>query len=249
MDSRVENALIEVLTSFCGYSADRARAEVRARITEMAGNADDETTLVQWVLGSIPPGAVMAERHTWTYLEAEFDTPIDPARADTGPAAFADAAMADILADPADHCGIDPIEDVAVAPEIRWTDADRRRFLEEYASRNRLTPAEWVDMEWPPQQNLMTPGYLCNSDRDACTTHEELDEAVDGCSDCEEAIAPVVESNAVWNFTARFTQYELSIGTNGGLRDVEASSDYETVAEIEQDPRTLRIDPHQRRRM
>ncbi|MCA4997901.1 hypothetical protein HWD35_24590 [Tsukamurella tyrosinosolvens] len=249
MDSRIENALVEVLTSFCGYSAGQAQAEVRARLSEMAGDTDDVAALEQRILGVIPPGAVMAARHMWTYLEAEFDRPVDPANAGTGSSAFAEAdvAMADTLADPADYSGIDPIEDVAIAPEIRWTDADKRRSLEEYARNNRLTSSEWVDMEWPPQAQLLTPGYLCDSCRNACATHEELDEPVDGCADCDEAIAPVVESNAVWNFNARVTRYELAVGANGRLDDIEVGSEVETVTEIEQDPRTLRIGPPQRR--
>ena len=249
MGSRTEIALINVLTSFCGYPADRAHAELRARLSEMADDTDDVIALEHQILAVIPPGAVMAARHTWTYLEAEFDTPVNPANVDTGSSAFieADVAMADTLADPAGYSGIDPIEDVVIAPEIRWTDADKRRSLEEYARHNRLTSSEWVDMEWPPQAQLLTQGYLCDSRRNACTAHEELDEPVDGCADCDDAIAPVVESNAVWNFNARVTRYELAVGADGNLEDIEVSSEVETVAEIEQDPRTLRIGPHLRR--
>ncbi|TWS20933.1 hypothetical protein FK529_06390 [Tsukamurella asaccharolytica] len=215
----------------------------------MTGGTDDVAALEQRILGVIPPGAVMAARHMWTHLEAEFDTPVDAANADTGASAFAEAdvAMADTLSDPADYSGIDPIEDVAIAPEIRWTDADKRQSLERYARDNRLTSSEWVDMKWPPQAQLLTPGNLCDSRRNACATHEELDEPVAECADCDEAIAPVVESNAVWSFNARVTRYELAVGADGRLEDIEFSSEVETVAEIEQDPRTLRIGPRRGR--
>jgi len=74
-------------------------------------------------------------RNGWAYREAEVTEPLDPAKVDSGPlstlhwydrAADAHVDAPGRVGNPWSYNGIDPIEDVALAPKVEWTEADKK---------------------------------------------------------------------------------------------------------------------------
>jgi hypothetical protein len=78
-------------------------------------------------------------RNGWAYREAEVTEPLDPAKIDSGPlstshwyerAAGARVDSPERVVNPWDYQGFDSIEDVALPPNVEWTDADKKAALE-----------------------------------------------------------------------------------------------------------------------
>ncbi|MBM7808305.1 hypothetical protein JOD57_004142 [Geodermatophilus bullaregiensis] len=81
---------------------------------------------------------------------------------------------------------IDPPEDRAVEPTMRWATAHQvdalRRYLASYL--RFLEPGDWVELSWPPTGNLTTDGYWSYRDLIECDEHGTNWD--DDCAVCEE---------------------------------------------------------------
>ncbi|MCZ0912459.1 hypothetical protein O0V02_08535 [Gordonia amicalis] len=102
---------------------------------------DADQAVVDELVSRIPARSVHERMNASAYLAAEVTsaTPrsvpmIEKQRstaATTHPGAMVDS---ELLGDPADYEGIDPVEDVAIPPQVDWTEADRKAVLDEAIS-------------------------------------------------------------------------------------------------------------------
>jgi hypothetical protein len=218
--------------------------------------AEDEV-IEREIVGRMAHRLVHELKNAWAYREAEFTEPIDPAHADTGPAstrhwrqrANEASVRVEPLGDPSDYDGFDPIEDVALPPQIRWNDADKRSALEKAISIHGLEPGQWMEVEWPPEAHLTDPGHVYTTEFEPCETHvERYDEsgdetAFDGCQHCYNA-ERVVENLAKWSFTTELKINEICFDREGEEFEKEIYCDRAfSVAIIEQDPGHILIGP------
>ena len=92
----------------------------------------EDLVIEREIVGKLLPRLVHELRNSWAYLEAEVTEPLDPAKVDSGPLstlhwydrageAHVDAPLR--VGNPGDYQGTDPIEEVALAPKVVWTDA------------------------------------------------------------------------------------------------------------------------------
>jgi hypothetical protein len=190
-------------------------------------------------------------RNGWAYREAEVTEPLDPAKVDSGPlstlhwydrAADAHVDAPGRVGNPWSYNGIDPIEDVALAPKVEWTEADKKVALERAIGVYGLEPGQWFDLEWPPTAHLWTPGHVYTTDFEPCAAHLEADD--EDCPDCQDSVREVVEEMAQWKWTTTLRIYEIEFDHEGREVDheVHAEQAYE-VAITEQDPREIVIGP------
>lgn len=234
----------------CGAKAVMAALDAYARA--------EDVVIEREIIGRIPPRTVHEQRNTWAYREAEFSEPIDPARVDTGELStihwYDRAREAGVTVEPVRNpdCyrGFDPIEDVALAPRVDWTDADKKEAIEEAIRIYGLEPGQWIDLEWPPRAHLWDPGNVYTTDFQPCETHADLyyesddSTACDDCPDCQDSVREVVEQMAQWKWTTAMTINEIAFDAEGYEHSVEVYSDNAfEVAIIEQDPREVIIGP------
>ncbi|GAA1482652.1 hypothetical protein GCM10009624_30920 [Gordonia sinesedis] len=217
---------------------------------------DEATQLVVGELVSrVPAKSIHEQMNGWAYLEAELQQPV----ADAGPladsklwrerAAAAHLDSLERLGNPIDYVGHDPIEDIAVPPDVVWTDADRKAALDKAVSIYGLEPGEWYTLEWPPTEaSLWSVGEVTRTDWEPCGEHEdspETDEAAE-CVSCAESVQETVVEHAIWKFAASLTRIRLGFDADGALVDeyggAEVDSSFE-VREILQDPRDILIGP------
>ena len=229
-----------------GFAAVRASMEVLDEATQL---------VVGELVSRVPAKSIHEQMNGWAYLEAELQQPV----ADAGPladsklwrqrAATAHVGSLERLGNPDDYVGDDSIEDIAVPPDLVWTDADRKAALDEAVSMYGLEPGEWYTREWPPTEAfLWSVGEVLRSDWEPCGEHEDCpdtDEA-DECVSCSESIQETVVEHAIWKFTARLAKIRLGFDADGTLVDEygreEIDSSFE-VRQILQDPRDILIGP------
>lgn len=205
------------------------------------------------VIGKIPHRKIHDMRQQWTHFEAEVTEPGDLARVDAGPIgtkAWRDRAdeigvEVEYVGSAGDYDGSGPIEDRALAPAVEWTDADKKRALDEYIESRGLEPGEWVDMEWPPEASLWTEGHWYWSEIEPCPDHKEEDPE-DVCMDCEDSRTPVIDQMAVWHWTTTVQTYELEFREDGSERESEYADHGYEIATVEQDPRDVLLGPPRR---
>ncbi|MFH5207416.1 hypothetical protein ACHIPZ_04155 [Antrihabitans sp. NCIMB 15449] len=245
-DTKNREQLPETLQGVAAVEAARDASE----------RAQDEV-IERHIVGLIPSRLVHELKNAWAYREAEFTEPIDPAHADTGPASTQhwrqranDASVwVETLGYPSDYDGFDPIEDVALPPRIRWTDADKRSALEKAIGIHGLEPGQWMEVEWPPTGYLTDPGHVHTTEFEPCEAHvERYDDSGDksafgDCKGCEHA-ERVVENLAKWSFTTELRISEIRFDREGEECDKEIYRDRAfAVASIEQDPGRILIGP------
>ncbi|WP_279098497.1 hypothetical protein [Gordonia bronchialis] len=217
---------------------------------------DEATQLVVGELVSrVPAKSVHEQMNGWAYLEAEVQQPV----ADAGPladsklwrerAASAHLDSLERLGYPDDYVGDDLIEDIAVPPDVVWTDADRKEALDKAIAVYGLDPGEWYTLEWPPTEaSLWSTGEIMRTNWEPCGEHEDkpdTDEAAQ-CVSCAESVQETVVEHAVWKFVARLTKLRLGFDADGTLVDdfgrEEIDARFE-VRELLQDPREILIGP------
>lgn len=209
----------------------------------------DETDqlVVDELVSRIPATSVHERMNSSAYFAAE----LSPATTElvSPEAATSRSQMVDseLLGDPADYCGFDPIEDVAVPPQVTWTEAYRKAALDEAVSTYGISPGEWYSVEWPPSEvSLWSPGSLVTSEWEPCKAHADdpdSDQAED-CMECEDSVSTEVEEMAVWKFATTVTQYRIGFDRSGSLvrdRFAEEIDQSFEVREVTQDPRLIRI--------
>lgn len=211
----------------------------------------EDAVIDREIIGRLSPRLVHDMRHGWVYREAEFSQPMDPARTDTGPASTEhwyeranDAAVpVERVGNPADYRGIDPIEDVALAPRVTWSDADRKEAMEKAIGVYDLEPGQWIELEWPPTAGLWNPGHVYTTDYEPCEAHA-VEGGCDDCEDCNDSVQEVVEAMAQWRWTTTLWINQLAFDQDGTECHVEVYNDNAfEVAIVEQDPRQVVIGP------
>ena len=212
-----------------GVEAVRIAMEVHARA--------EDRVIEREIVGKLPPRLVQEVRNSWAYLEAEVTAPLDPARVDLVPPSGADLER---LGNPAYYTGV--IEDVAVAPSVHWTEADKKAALERAVGVYDLEPGQWLELEWPPVPHLWDPGIVYTTELEQCATH--IEQANDDCPECDASLQEVVEQMAQWKWTTTFRIHEITFDHDGREYSSEVYSDQAfEVAMIEQDPRDIVIGP------
>ncbi|WP_338857282.1 hypothetical protein WDY80_08135 [Gordonia hongkongensis] len=217
---------------------------------------DAEQAVVDELVSRIPARAVHERMNSAAYLAADIDAATAEAggldmNRSTSPTMQHGATDTELLGDPADYAGIDPIEDVAIPPQVVWTEADRKVALDEAVSTYGVAPGEWYSVEWPPTEcSLLTPGYLVTSEWEPCDEHTDDpdgDVALE-CVRCGDSVTTDIEEMAVWKFTTKLTHHRIGFDSKGSLvvnRFTEEIDPLFEVREITQDPRLIRIGlPH-----
>lgn len=236
-----------------GVDAVNAALEAHARAEDMV--------IEREIIGRLPRRLVHELRNGWAYRESEFTDPLDPARVDTGEMStihwYDRADVAHVTVEPVGNPdyyyelgAINPIEDVARPPHVHWTDADKKRAMEEAIRIYDLPPGQWIELEWPPAAHLWDQGDVCLTEFEPCEAHAELYEQSDDtaacvdCPDCQASVREVVEQMAQWKWTTALRIHQIGFDAEGSECDAEVYSDNAfEVAIIEQDPRELMIGP------
>ena len=138
---------------------------------------------------------------------------------------------------------IDPPEDRAVEPTMRWNTAHQVNALRRYlAGQLRyLKPGEWVELSWPPVGNLTTDGDWTNRDLIECDEHGTNWD--DDCAYCEEnrdawdhVDDPVrIHSAAAWDW---YVEVQTIRTNDDGYEDVDFSQ--WLIMTTTMDPREVR---------
>lgn len=230
-----------------GAEAVRVALEVYARA--------EDRVIEREIIGKLPPRLVHEMRSSWVYMEAEVTEPLDPARVDSGPlgtvhwydrAGEAHVDAPERVGNPWYYRGADPIEDVALAPKVAWTDADKKAASERAIESCGLEPGQWIDMEWPPRASLWSEGNVYVTDFEQCPAHadEDNEQVTNDCPDCQASAREVVEDMAQWKWTTTLWIREIGFDRDGREYDTEVYIDQAfEVATTEQDPRDIRIGP------
>ena len=160
------------------------------------------------------------------------------------------AVTVEPVGNPTDCCASDPIEDVALAPRVQWSDADMKEAMEKAIRIYDLEPGHWIELEWPPTAGLADPGYMDTTEFQPCEAHADLyfdsdnNTVCDDCSDCQASVQEVVEKMAQWSFTTTLRVNQLAFDRDGNECHDEVFSDNAfEVAVIEQDPRSIIVGP------
>lgn len=203
------------------------------------------------IIRELPPRLVHERRNSWAF-EAEVTEPIDleTVRHDElstlhwyDRAATATVDSPEPVGNPADYRGFDPIEDVALAPKMNWTDADRKVALEMAIGIYGVEPGQWFELEWPPGAHLYDPGDVCTTEFVPCDAHVEGDGNED-CVACTASVRQVVESMAEWKWTTTLRINEIGFDRDGAESSAEVHTEQAfEVAFTEQDPREIVIGP------
>lgn len=233
-----------------GADAVNAALEARARA--------EDVVIEREIIGRLPRTLVHEFRNGWAYRESEFTEPLDPARVHTGELStlhwYDRASLSHVSVEPVgnpdDYVGFDPIEDVARAPRVNWTDADQKAALENAIRIFGLEPGQWIDLEWPPRAHLWDPGIVYTTDFEPCQAHTDVyygsgdSSASHDCPDCEASVREVVQQMAQWKWTTTLRIHQIGFDAEGRECDKEIYSDNTfEVAIIKQDPRDIVIGP------
>ncbi|WP_131812986.1 hypothetical protein [Mycolicibacterium peregrinum] len=147
------------------------------------------------------------------------------------------------VGDPAEYRGTGPIEDVALAPEMQWTVADKKAALEAAIGVYEIEPGQWFELDWPPTAHLYDPGNVYRTEFEPCETHGE-EGGDDDCADCQDSVREVVEDMAQWKWTTALRINEIAFDRDG--REFSRECHFEQgveVATTHQDPREILIGP------
>jgi hypothetical protein len=225
-------------------------AEAITAALEAHARAED-VVIEREIIGRLPERLIHELRNAWAYREAEVTEPLIPAKVDSGPvstlhwydrAAEARVDAPERVGNPWDYHGADPIEAVALAPDVKWTEADKKAALERAIATYGLEPGQWIDLEWPPVAHLWSLGNVYTTEFQPCTAHAEAD--VDNCPDCQASVREVVEEMAQWKWTTAFRVQEITFDHEGRESDREVYTDQaHEVAITEQDPREILTGP------
>ena len=146
------------------------------------------------------------------------------------------------VGNPGNYEGVDPIEEVALAPKVHWTEAGKKAVLERAIDTYELEPGQWIDLEWPPTAHLWSLGNVYTTDFEPCPAYP--DKSNDDCPDCEDSAREVVEDMAQWKWTTTLVIYEIAFDHEGRESDREIHTDQvHEVAITEQDLRDIMIGP------
>jgi hypothetical protein len=227
------------------YGAEAVRLAM-----DVHGRAEDRV-IEREIVGKLPPRLVHEMRSSWAYLEAEVTDPLDPAKVDSGPlstlhryerAAAAHVDAPERVGNPWDYQGADPIEDVALAQKVVWTDVDQKEALEKAIDTYGVEPGQWMEVEWPPVAHLWDPGNVYTTEFEPCAGHVE--EESDDCAVRDASVHEVVEQMAQWKWTTTLRINQIGFDAMGSECDEEVHCDNAfEVAIIDQDPRELMIGP------
>lgn len=229
-----------------------ARELVEEGAVDHAWEAAEDLVIERDIIAVLPPRVVHENRHRWAYLEAEVTDPVDPATVrhdelstlhwyDRAAAATVDSP--EPVGDPAEYRGTSPIEDVALAPEMTWTDADKKAALEEAIRIYGIEPGQWFDLDWPPVAHLYDPGHVHQTDFVSCDAHVN-DDGDDDCQDCLDSVRDVVENMAEWKWTTALRINEIGFDRDGEEFSTECYSEQAfEVLTTRQDPREVLIGP------
>ncbi|MCV7202044.1 hypothetical protein H7J71_08445 [Mycolicibacterium peregrinum] len=236
----------------------RTQQEVFARqlteegATEHVREAAEDLVIEREIIATLPPRVVHEVWNNWAYLEGEVTDPVDPATVRHDELSTlhwydrVDAATVDSpepVGNPAEYRGSGPIEDVALAPAMTWTDADKKAALEEAIRIYGIEPGQWFDVDWPPVAHLYDPGYVYQTDFVTCDAHVE-DGGDDDCQDCLDSVRDVVENMAEWKWTTALRINEIRFDREGREFSAECFSEQAfEVATTHQDPREVLIGP------
>lgn len=155
-----------------------------------------DQVVVDELVSRIPATSIHERMNYSAYLAAELSPPTSESMSPAAATSRSEMVDSELLGDPDDYCGFDPIEDVAVPPQVAWTEADRKAVLDEAVSTYGISPGEWYSVEWPPGEGyLWSPGSLVTSEWEPCEAHADdpdSDEA-DDCMQCEDSASTDVE--------------------------------------------------------
>lgn len=229
------------------YGVDIDLDALRAKVA-----AAEDRILAEEVIGKLPPRLVHEKRNTWAYFEAEVTKPIDPASVRHDELSTihwydrADRATVDspepmgILGD---YRGVDPIEDVALPPQLAWSESEKKAALEEAIRVYGIEPGQWYELEWPPTAHLWDPGIVYQTEFEPCDEHVEVDGDED-CSQCQDSVRTVIDQMAQWKWTTTLRINAIAFDDDGREHstEVHVEQGYE-IATTAQDPREVLIGP------
>ncbi|MET4164939.1 MULTISPECIES: hypothetical protein [Gordonia] len=211
-----------------------------------------DQVVVDELVSRIPATSIHERMNSSAYLAAELPPLTSESTSPAAETSGSEMVDSELLGDPDDYCGFDPIEDVAVPPQVTWTEAHRKAALDTAVNTYGVSPGEWFAVEWPPTEgSLWSPGSLVTSEWEPCEAHADdpdSDEAED-CIRCEDSVSTDVDEMAVWKFTTTLTQYRIGFDRSGSLvrdRFAEEIDRAFEVREFTQDPRLIRIGPPRR---
>lgn len=229
-----------------------ARQLVEEGAADHAWEAAEDLVIERNIIGLLPPRVVHENRHRWAYLEAEVTDPVDPAVVhhdelstlhwyDRAAAATVDSP--EPVGNPAEYRGMGPIEEVALAPQMQWTDADKKAALEAVIGVYGIEPGQWFELDWPPTAHLYDPGNVYRTEFEPCQAHAE-DGGDDDCRDCQDSVNEAVEEMAQWKWTTTLRINEIAFDRDCGefSRESHVEQGVE-VATTYQDPRQVLIGP------
>jgi hypothetical protein len=215
----------------------------------------EDIVIEREIIGRLPRRMIHEMHNAWAYREADLTEPLDPAEIDSGPldtlhwydwAAEARVDAPERVMNASDCQGPDPIEDVALAPKVHWTEAGKKAALERAVDTYGLEPGQWIELEWPPTAHLWDPGDVYITEFEQCPAHadEDREEITDDCPDCQGSVREVVETMAHWKWTTTLRIHEIEFDHEGRESDQEVYTDQaHEVAVTEQDPRELMVGP------
>ncbi|MBN3453336.1 hypothetical protein [Mycolicibacterium sp.] len=214
--------------------------------------AADNLVIEREIIATLPPRVVHEVHNNWAYLAAEVTDPLDPSTVQHDELSTlhwydrTEQATVDTPApvgDPADYRGFDPIEEVALPPQMHWTDADKKVALDEAVRIYGIEPGQWFDLEWPPVAHLWDPSHVYQSAFEPCEAHVE-DDGDDDCAGCQDSVRDAVEDMAQWKWTTTLRIHEISYDGEGQefSTPTYVEQGYE-VAATQQDPRQILIGP------
>lgn len=229
------------------YGVDIDLDALRAKVA-----AAEDRILAEEVIGKLPRRLVHESWNKWAYLEAEVTEPIDPASVqhrELSTIHWYDRAESATVDSPepvinhADCRGSGPIEDVALAPELNWSAADKKAALEEAIRVLGVEPGQWYELEWPPTANLWDPGIVYQTEFEPCDEHVEVDGDED-CSQCQDSVRTVIDQMAQWKWTTTLRINAIAFDDDGREHstEVHVEQGYE-IATTVQDPREVLIGP------
>lgn len=203
------------------YGVDIDLDELQAKI-----EAAEDEVIEREVIEKLAPKLVHEPRNAWAYFEAEVTAALDPASVkhdelstihwyDVAEQATVDSP--EPVGNPAGYQGLGPIEDMALAPKLDWSDADKKAALEEAIRIYGIEPGQWFDLEWPPVAHLWDPGSICQTEFEPCEAHIEQD-SEDTCPDCQDSVRDEVEQMAQWKWTTTLYVNEIRFDQEGRER-------------------------------
>ncbi|MEZ5210136.1 hypothetical protein [Gordonia sp. (in: high G+C Gram-positive bacteria)] len=232
---------------WAGMTAGETDAAAAVRAAFLAREQADEATIARYIADRIPPRAVHDARHAALYARAASSSVVPGHLDDPG----ADAAWlaraedsgfgTELLGGTEDYCSSEPIEDIALPPDVAWTAADEVAALEYAIDVFGIDPGQWFEVQWPPEAWLWSPGHSYETEWAPCARHVDDDSGVaDDCDDCADSVAVIVETPAQWRFTTEVRIWRIAFDEAGHEVDCEVATErgFE-VRSLTQDPRHI----------